>query len=384
MVDMLVPIMKRKEEAVHMNVLVLGGTGAMGIALVKLLAEQECNVYVTSRKERKSEDSEKVHYIKGNAHDIEFITKVLKDRHWGAVIDFMSYSTGAFEERIQLFLDNTDQYIFISSARVYAESDQLITEQSERLLDTSTDEEYLQTDEYALAKARQENLLFNSSKRNWTIIRPSVTYNSNRLQLGVLEKEHWLYRALHGRTIVFSEDIGCKLTALTSGYDVAKGIAAIVGKEEALRKCFHITDSNSYTWNAILEIYLDIIQEFTGKRPSVKMTEKTSCFEIGWNKYQIIYCRYYNRTFDNTAISKFTDINDFANIHSGLREAVREFVNKPSYGEMNWRLEAIHDKMCHEHTALSEIGSAKGKVQYCLYRYLPARIAKCIYSIVKR
>jgi len=356
----------------------------MGVALTRILSEHNHNVYVTSRKEKKSRDAENVHYIKGNAHDIAFITNILKEKNWDAVVDFMSYSTHAFEERIDLFLNNTAQYIYISSARVYAESDGLITEQTARLLDTSKDNEYLQTDEYALAKARQENILFNSSNNNWTIIRPSVTYNSNRLQLGVLEKEHWLYRALHGRTIVFSEDIGSKLTALTSGYDVANGIAAIIGEEEALRKCFHITDSNSYTWNEILEIYLDIIQEFTGKRLSVKMTEKTSCFDVGWNKYQIIYCRYYNRTFDNTAISKYTDISHFLDIRTGLKQAVEIFLENPVYGELNWRLEAINDKICHEHTALSEICSAKGKLQYCLYRYLPTRFVNRFISIVKK
>lgn len=355
----------------------------MGVALTRILSAQGYNVYVTSRK-KKSEDTERIHYFQGNAHDIAFITTVLKDRTWDAVVDFMSYSTHAFEERIDLFLNNTAQYIYISSARVYAESDGLITEQSARLLDTSTDKEYLQTDEYALAKARQENMLFNSSKNNWTIIRPSVTYNSNRLQLGVLEKEHWLYRALHGRTIVFSEDIGSKLTALTSGYDVANGIAAIIGEEGALRNCFHITDPNSYTWNAILEIYLDLIQECTGKRPNVKMTEKTSCFDIGWNKYQIIYCRYYDRTFDNAAISKYTDINEFLDIRHGLKDAIKEFLNKPSFGEVNWRLEAINDKICHEHTALSEINSTKGKLQYCLYRYLPTKFVNRIFSFAKK
>lgn len=364
------------------NILLLGGTGAMGVALTKILSAQGHNVYVTSRK-KKSEDTEQIHYVQGNAHDISFITTVLKDRKWDAVVDFMSYSTRAFEERYELFLNNTVQYIYISSARVYAETDGLINENSARLLDTSKDEEYLQTDEYALAKARQENLLFRSSKNNWTIIRPSVTYNSNRLQLGVLEKEHWLYRALHGRTIVFSEDIGSTLTALTSGYDVANGIAAIIGEEDALRSCFHITDPHSYTWNAILEIYLDIIQELTGKRPKVKMTEKTSCFDIGWNKYQIIYCRYYNRTFDNTAISKYTDINKFCDIRNGLKDAIKEFLNNPAYGELNWGLEAINDKICHEHTALSEISSAKGKLQYCLYRYLPVRFVNRVFSFVK-
>lgn len=366
-----------------MNILLLGGTGAMGVALTKILSDSN-NVYVTSRKNKKSDDTERVHYLQGNAQDIAFITEVLNEKKWDAVIDFMSYSTATFEKRIELFLNNTAQYVYISSARVYAESDKLITEQSDRLLDTSADSEYLKTDEYALAKARQENMLFHSQKDNWTIIRPSVTYNSNRLQLGVLEKEHWLYRALHGRTIVFSEDIGSKLTAMTGGYDVAKGIAAIIGEESALGKCFHITDPNSYTWNAVLDIYLDVIQELTGKRPDVKMTEKTSCFDIGWNKYQIIYCRYYDRTFDNTAISKYVDVNGFSDIRNGLKAAVKEFLERPSYHEINWRLEGVNDKISHERTALSEIGSVKGKLQYCLYRYLPAKVANGICSVIKK
>ena len=67
-----------------------------------------------------------------------------------------------------------------------------------RLLDVSHDSIYLKTDEYALAKARQEDILRKSGKNNWTIIRPYITYSESRLQLGVLEKEAWLYRALKG------------------------------------------------------------------------------------------------------------------------------------------------------------------------------------------
>lgn len=50
----------------------------------------------------------------------------------------------------------------MSSARVYAENNALISEDSPRLLDVSTDAVYLRTNEYALAKAREENILRNS------------------------------------------------------------------------------------------------------------------------------------------------------------------------------------------------------------------------------
>ena len=71
----------------------------------------------------------------------------------------MIWSTSDFDKCYEALLAATDQYIYMSSYRVYADSP-LITEDSPRLLDVSDDPEYLATDEYALAKARCENLLF--------------------------------------------------------------------------------------------------------------------------------------------------------------------------------------------------------------------------------
>lgn len=54
-----------------------------------------------------------------------------------------------------------------------------------------------------MAKARQEDILYQSGFSNYTIVRPSVTYNTYRLQLGALEKENWLYRALKVDVLFF-------------------------------------------------------------------------------------------------------------------------------------------------------------------------------------
>ena len=142
----------------------------------------------------------------------------------------------------------------MSSARVYAGSSEPIVETSPRLLDTVNDEVYLRTDEYALAKAREENLLSQSGKTNWVIVRPYITYSEIRLQLGVLEKEQWLYRAMNGRKIVFPKDIAEKMTTLTYGYDVACGIAAVAGKPAANGRAFHVTAAEAIRWSDVLGI----------------------------------------------------------------------------------------------------------------------------------
>ena len=366
------------------NILILGGTGAMGAPLADILAEKGLSVHVTTRQNRPSRPG--ITYIKGSAKDTGFIRGVLAQSEWDAVVDFMAYSTDEFRRRAELMLSGTRQYVFISSARVYAKSDAPITEDTPRLLDTSQDSEYLKTDEYALAKARQEDILTSSAKGNWTIIRPSITYNDTRLQLGVLEKEGVFYRALHGRSIVFSRDIAGKVTAMTWGHDVAEGIAAIIGQPGALGQVFHITERGSYKWQEILDVYLDVLAGKLGRRPNVVMTDKAVSFMAG-NKYQIIYCRYFNRRFDTSKISRFIDTSRFVDAKSGLRKCLAKFLEAPKFGRINWKLEALNDKAAGEKTPLAEIPGLKSKAVYILCRHNMAfavNIAGKVKSIMKK
>lgn len=117
-----------------------GGTGAMGAPLSKLLVASGNNVYVTSRSAHKS--CERLHYLQGNAKDEIFLKACLSRMHYDAIVDFMSYSTNQFDRRARLLLQSTKQYIFISSARIFAESKVPLTENSPRLLETVQDLEY--------------------------------------------------------------------------------------------------------------------------------------------------------------------------------------------------------------------------------------------------
>ncbi len=346
------------------QILVLGGTGAMGHPLVDILSKSN-HVYVSSRSPHPSLDS--VTYLKGDAHNYAFLEAILKERYYDAIVDFMVWGKD-FKEALPLLLNNTKQYVFISSARVYAQSDEPITENTSRLLDVSEDKQYLKTNEYALTKAREENLLINSKTHNYTIVRPSVTYNTHRLQLGVLEKESWLYRALHGRSIVFSEDIANKLTTITIGDDVAKGIASIVGKEAAIGQIFHITSPKSLPWSNVLEIYLQVLEKYMGKRPNVVMSQKTTNLLFKEKIYQVIYCRYFNRTFDNSKINEFCDTNQFVSPDEGLTKCLTAFLHNPKFLTIDWRLEAYNDRVANERTPMREIKATKDKIIYLIYR----------------
>ncbi len=347
-----------------MKILVLGGTGAMGAHLIKILAENGHDVFVTTRKVR--EDSRNITYLTGDAHANVFLEKLL-EKHWDVIVDFMIYSTPEFHRRVGLLLRAAGQYVYLSSSRVYADSASPITEDSPRLLDVCRDPVYLATDEYALAKARQEDLLKNSGNRNWTVIRPYITYSETRLQLGVLEKESWLYRALHGRTIVFSKDIAPNTTTLTYGFDVARGIASILGVQGALGEVFHITHSEYHTWSEILSVYLDVLEKHFGKQPPVLIMDSFPDLKSG--KYQLIYDRRFNRRFDNTKIGGFIDTSTFKPPLTGLKECLADFLEKPRFNLLPCRIEARADKLAGERTQLCELSDWKRRIKYLICRY---------------
>lgn len=358
-----------------MKVLLLGGTGAMGVSLVQILAQKQNEVYVTTRKERISKGN--VHYIKGNAHDISFLKEILKDEY-DAIVDFMVYTSDEFRNRIDLLLSSTKQYMFLSSSRVYADTgDNRITENSPRLLDVCTDVEYLATNEYALAKAREENILFESAFKNWTIIRPYITYNNERLQLGVFEKESWLSRALDGQTIVFPNDIAQKTTTLTYGYDVAKIMSDLIGNKKALGEAFHIATEQTIEWKEVLDIYLDVIETELGYRPRVYMPKNSN--EIGEVlrcRYQISCDRLFHRSFSNKKISGILENEvSYTDVRDGLSKCLRNFIRgEREFLGYSVRANAYFDKLTRDSISLNKLKTIKQKVAYLLIRYTDIKI----------
>ena len=158
----------------------------MGSHLVGILAADPANeLTVTTRKEFPSVENGCIRYVRGNAHDIGFVRSLVPvGAKWDCIVDFMVYTPDEFRERVDFLLSVCKQYVFLSSARVYAGSNEPIVETSPRLLDTVNDEVYLRTDEYALAKAREENLLSQSGKTNWVIVRPSYNLQRNTVATG--------------------------------------------------------------------------------------------------------------------------------------------------------------------------------------------------------
>lgn len=308
-----------------MNILVLGGTGAMGTHLIQFLSENnDVQVTVTSRKKRNSHGN--INYIVGNARDRAFMNDLLKNSRYDVIVDFMNYNYEEFLEYHRALLAATDHYIFLSSSRVYANYDGRITENCPRLLETSKDEAFLATNRYALRKAREEDMLCASGMTNYTIIRPYITYSNRRLQLGIYEKEEWLYRVLNDKPLIMSEGILDKTTTLTYGRDVSFGIYKIaLGKP--LADAVHITTMENMTWLEILKMYASIIKEQTGKDIMLYTSHEIKSIEMIYEGgYNTIYDRQWNRQFDNAKAERVCGHIDYLGMQEGLSDCLEEFL----------------------------------------------------------
>lgn len=332
------------------RVLVLGGTGAMGMHLCAYLAETGFDVVVTSRKQRVS-TAAGITFVKADAKSPEELARLLDGSRWDAIVDFMVWSTAEFRSVYQLILANTDQYVFVSSYRVYADAP-VLTEGSPRLLDATDDEAYLATDEYALAKARCEDLLQGESAGNWTIVRPAITFDeSGRFQLGTMESSLWLWRACNGVSVPFPAPMLGKRTTLTQGKSVARMIERLVGNARALGEVFNVSTSDSLTWAEVVQLYQSVVpfevvecdlDDYARERGGV---------------WQIRYDRMFDRVVDNSKVLRVTGLNaaDVGSARTCLAAELRAYLDSGCAVAPNASLQAKMDRLVGGHPSLKPL-----------------------------
>ena len=304
-----------------MRVLVLGGTGAMGTHVCRILSAAGNEVTSTSRRPR--EDGG-VAFVIGDAKKRDFLDPLLA-QGWDAIVDFMVWSTKEFSARVDELLAHANQYIFVSSYRVYADSP-VIKENSPRLLDTVDDADYLATDEYALAKARCEDMLVGSGLSNWTVVRPAITYDGSvgRLQLGVMESGEWLCRATRSVPIPFPKPMLEKQATMTWAGDVARMIARLVGNPVALGESYTVSTSDHMCWADVVEAYRDVVPF------EVVPCDLDEFIRMRGGRYQVLYDRLFDRVVDNSKVLAACGMErlELTTMREGLARELRVFLQR--------------------------------------------------------
>lgn len=236
-----------------MKILIVGGTGIISRYVCSLLIQVKNEVTVLNRGIKSREVEGVSRFILADINNIELIKRELKNDFFDVVIDFVCFCENDVRKRYEIFRGKLKQYIFISSATVYRENFNLIKENSPIGNSHSL---------YARNKIECERVLLkeiNGELFPVTIIRPSHTFDSNIIPLGIHGKKgSWqnVKRMIDGKKVIIHGD-GTGVWAMLRSEDFARQLLGIVGKKEAVGHVFQITSEESLSWNQIYSIVAD-------------------------------------------------------------------------------------------------------------------------------
>ena len=302
------------------KVLVLGATGAMGKYLVPRLAEMGYQVDGVSLDEATG-GHPNITYLKANAKDKNVLRQLLAKKYDG-IVDFMIYSSGDLPYYLPLMLDNTGHYIYLSSYRIYDNKEHPVKETSPRLVDTADDLVLRSSDDYSIYKARGENILHALPKKNWTAIRPAITYSLMRYQLVTLEAPNTVGRAFAGKAVVVPEQARNVQATMSWAGDVAQMIAGLLFNETARGEIFTVATAEHHTWGEIADYYKDICNlkaVWVDKEDYIGSLSEDP-YSLG-ARWQLEYDRLFDRIMDNSKILAATGMKqeELMPLYDGLK-----------------------------------------------------------------
>lgn len=305
------------------KVLVLGATGAMGQYLVPLLADKGYQIDAVSLEETVSEYPN-VRTIAGDAKEWEFLNSLLKN-HYDGIVDFMIYDTSEAVNYLTWIAPQTDHYIYFSTYRIYDNKQIPVTENAPRLLDTADDIYLRNSNDYSVYKARGENIMHAMPRKNWTIVRPAITYSFMRYQLVTLELHNTVGRAFQGKTVVVPEEARNVQSTMSWAGDVAEMLAAILFNDKALGETYNICTAEHQTWEQVAEYYKDICNMKTLWVPREDYLNIICPWKYAhWAEYQLNYDRLFERVMDNSKILSLMGKkqSDLRPLYDGLKYEV--------------------------------------------------------------
>lgn len=325
-----------------MKGLLIGGTGTISMAITRLLAEKNWEVYLLNRGNRSAEVPESVHLIQADMNNEADVLEKIRDFQFDCVCEFIGFAPEQVARDIRLFTGRTRQYLYISSASAYHKpvKDYRITE------GTALANPFW---EYSRNKIACEDLLMKEYREHQfpvTIIRPSHTYDNRGVPLGIHGNNGSyavLKRMLDGKPVIIHGD-GTSLWTMTHNTDFAKGYVGLMGNPHAIGEAFQITNDESLTWNQIYQTVADalgvelkpyhVASEFLAACPPYDMLGNL----IGDKANTVV--------FDNTKLKRAVpDFHPTVRYEEGVRMAIENIMAHPELQKEDPEFDAWCDKI---------------------------------------
>jgi nucleoside-diphosphate-sugar epimerase len=236
--------LRGNKQNARVKILFIGGTGNISSDCADLLCRNGHEIGVVSR--GISAVPADYRAFIADRKDPEALRRVLEGYRPDVVINFLGFDLPELQIDYALFRDAVRQYVFISSATVYARPAPLPIVETSPLGNRFWD--------YARKKQGCEEWLmerWTSAQFPVTIVRPSHTYSRLWVPNPVSSSSFTYAARLEKGRPVYVPDDGQNPWTLTATTDFAVGLAGLVGNPQAIGEAVHITSDEVLTWNQI-------------------------------------------------------------------------------------------------------------------------------------
>ncbi len=255
-----------------MDILIIGGTGVLSLAVSKEALKRGIKVSMINRGNRPLPEGATL--LKSDKDDLEYIAKLIGVNKYDAVIDFLCFTDAQITKSFEFYKKYTNQYFFISSCAVYdTRKGGVMTEESPKVLPVW---------KYSVDKWASEEHLIKMAKKaniNYTIVRPCVTYDNTRIPYGIVPPYgyHWtlVSRIMNGKPIIRwnQGENRCNMMRVE---DFAVGVVGLIGNKDAYNQAFNVCGDETPSFNEVMDIvsrwlnkeviYCDLTPEFYAKQ----------------------------------------------------------------------------------------------------------------------
>jgi len=298
------------------KVLLVAGGGTLGTYVTEEMISRGVHVDVICLEDYES--SNMVTYYKEKV-TYEYISEFLEGKQYAAIVDFLHYvEINDYEKVYNLYSEHTKHIVLLSSYRVYADEEHPIVEESPTWFDVDADKEFLETEDYALPKLRCEAFLKSCPRKNWTIVRPVISFSDKRFDLFMYSGSTIISKVQNKEKIILPRDIRNIVAGVDWAGNSGKLIAKLLMNEKAMGETFTISSAPNITWGELADIYHEVLGadiEWGSMDDFIKYGP-----DMRWNRWGLKYDRLLERSVDASKVMNATGTKkeDFKPIKEAL------------------------------------------------------------------
>lgn len=321
-----------------MKILFIGGTGNISSECATLLHQRGDEVWVLTR--GRSVVPPQYQAIRADRQDPTALRAALNRVRPEVVINFLGFDLPDVQTDYALFKSVVRQYLFISSATVYAKPPRRLPLTEDAPLGNPAwdyAQKKLQCEQWLLQRRIEDGFPV-------TIVRPSHTYSKSWIPNVVSSAGYAFAARLERGAPVFVPDDGENPWTLTAASDFAAGFCGLVGNAAAIGEAFHITSDEVLTWN---QIYAEIAAAVGVTSPDiVKVPTDFICEVAPQIAGNLKGDKAHPGVFDNTKIKRFVSgFHCRKPFHAGIRESVAWLRAHPEQQNLNSKVDAVSDQV---------------------------------------